>query len=260
MKIHNHMTYININELYHEFQKSYNHYKQEELNLMKDQIINLVENKVIDAIRLNDEWFVNELDASHYVHTMINKERSEKVFYGGRFGFDLSDTKLEGRILDLGGGGEGVIGQLKGEQVIAIDPNKGELEQAPEGGLKIVMDGKDLKFLDHTFDTATSFFTLMYIPKADHKQVLSEIYRVLKTNGEFVMWDINIPQINEPQKEYFGVYLEVHLPKKIQTGYGVRLRELQKEDYIELAKSVGFEIVEAIDYGITAFSIRFIKR
>ena len=41
-------------------------------------------------------------------------------------------------ILDIGGGGEGIIGKLKGEQVVAIDPNKRELEEAarrPRSGI-----------------------------------------------------------------------------------------------------------------------------
>jgi len=45
--------------------------------------------------------------------------------------------------LDIGGGGEGVIGQMKGKQVIAIDPNRRELEEAADGPLKIVMDARE---------------------------------------------------------------------------------------------------------------------
>lgn len=68
--------------------------------------------------------------------------------------FDTNDW-----VLDIGGGGEGVIGQLLKDRVISIDPNKRELEEAPseEGVLKIVMDAKELKFLDKEFSKATSF-------------------------------------------------------------------------------------------------------
>src|SRR5690242_15141575 len=34
---------------------------------------------------------------------------------------DVADFPAEGWILDLGGGGEGIIGRLKGSQVVAID-------------------------------------------------------------------------------------------------------------------------------------------
>jgi hypothetical protein len=39
--------------------------------------------------------------------------------------------------LDVGGGGEGVIGRLKGRQVIAIDIRKGEPEKADDGPMLI---------------------------------------------------------------------------------------------------------------------------
>ena len=37
---------------------------------------------------------------------------------------------LRGSILDIGGGGEGVIGRLYGRQVVAIDNRQEELDEA----------------------------------------------------------------------------------------------------------------------------------
>lgn len=45
----------------------------------------------------------------------------------------ISDFECSGYILDIGGGGEGIIGRLKGKSVIAIDPNKSELQELPVG-------------------------------------------------------------------------------------------------------------------------------
>ena len=88
---------------------------------------------------------------------------------------DLTDVELSGRILDIGGGGEAIIGLLKGERVVAIDRREAELKDAPSGDyLKIIMDAKDLQFLDGTFDTATAFFTLMYISLSDHRKIFQE--------------------------------------------------------------------------------------
>ena len=39
--------------------------------------------------------------------------------------------ELQGKILDIGGGGEGIIGRLYGPQVIAIDYRQDELDEAP---------------------------------------------------------------------------------------------------------------------------------
>ena len=44
---------------------------------------------------------------------------------------NMSDVELSGRILDIGGGGEGIIGLLKGERVVAIDRREAELKGAP---------------------------------------------------------------------------------------------------------------------------------
>lgn len=95
----------------------------------------------------------------------------------------VDDFDTAGFILDLGGGGEGIIGRLKGPQVIAVDANRHELDEAPEGPRKIMMDARDLKFLDEAFEVVTSFFTLMYIDTADHQWVFEEAVRVLVPGG-----------------------------------------------------------------------------
>ena len=94
-----------------------------------------------------------------------------------------------GRILDIGGGGEGIIGKVKGEQVVAIDPSRRELEEAASGPLKIVMDARELQFLDSSFETVTAFFTLMYISESDHEKVFSEVHRILAPGGKFLIWE-----------------------------------------------------------------------
>ena len=60
----------------------------------------------------------------------------------------VKDFPAQGFILDIGGGGEGVIGQLKGAQIVAIDMFPRELEGTPAGPLKIIMDARELKFLE----------------------------------------------------------------------------------------------------------------
>jgi ubiquinone/menaquinone biosynthesis C-methylase UbiE len=158
----------------------------------------------------------------------------------------VPDFPAEGLILDIGGGGEGVIGQLKGKPVVAIDLSKRELEEAPgEPLIKIVMDARDLKFLDKTFPTATVFFTFMYIAPADHAKVLQEIHRVLRPGGRMLVWDVVFPAKVDPAKPRIMYPLHIKLPgKEINTGYGVKIVEGQGADhFVELAKAAGFEIV-----------------
>ena len=77
----------------------------------------------------------------------------------------LVPVKTDGFILDIGGGGEGIIRKLNGKQVVAIGTNEEELEETKNNNLKIVMDAAEMKFLPKTFEVCTSFFCLMYIPK-----------------------------------------------------------------------------------------------
>jgi len=153
----------------------------------------------------------------------------------------------ESWILDIGGGGEGIIEQVKGKQVIAIDFRQHELEDTHNDALKIVMDARDLHFLDATFETVTAFFTLMYIavrPK-DIEQVFREITRVLKPGGKFLVWDVIFNPPASVDKEVIALYLKVNLPDGVvdQTGYGVKMHAQKMEDFIELAANHGLAVV-----------------
>jgi len=159
----------------------------------------------------------------------------------------VNDFEAEGFILDIGGGGEGVIGQLKGQQVIAIDLNKIELEDAPEGPLKIVMDASELLFLDNSFEVVTSFFTLMYIKASQHEQVFKEVFRVLNPRGRFLIWDMEIPLCLDQSKEIVAAYLNIKLPdREVATGYGTKWPDqvYGLPYYKEIAGAVGFTCTE----------------
>jgi ubiquinone/menaquinone biosynthesis C-methylase UbiE len=184
---------------------------------------------------------------------MSNEER---IFRIEQQTVALHDFPAQGLILDIGGGGEGVIGQLKGAQVVAIDVFPRELAGTPSGPLKIIMDARELKFLDSTFNTVTSFFACMFIHLNDHAKVFQEILRVLTPGGQFLLWDIEIQQRPEPQKDLMAFSLQVALPARVvNTGYGTPYTErpLGLEYYVTLAKKVGFELVEQTSVGQTFF-------
>jgi ubiquinone/menaquinone biosynthesis C-methylase UbiE len=159
---------------------------------------------------------------------------------------DLADSGL---ILDIGGGGEGTIGRIRGAQVVAIDTNRGELEEAPSGPLKIVMDATALQFLDGAFPTATAFCTFMYIPKGVRSQVMTEVYRVLTPGGMFYVWDMILPPRLNKTKDVAAFMLKLVLPdgEEVPTGYGVLWPEdgCPPDFYINLAQAAGFEVLDS---------------
>jgi len=171
-------------------------------------------------------------------HEAVEKSLEQTVTVG--------DFPAESFILDIGGGGEGVIGQLKGRQVVAIDISKRELEEAPPGPLKVVMDARDLKFLDNTFHTATVFFTFMYIASNDHQKVFEELQRVLSPGGRLLIWDVIFPEPTDKIKNTALFRFTFRLPhKEIRTGYGVRRPEGEQglAHFTDLATKTGFHIV-----------------
>ena len=159
---------------------------------------------------------------------------------------EVKPIETNGFILDIGGGGEGIIGRLNGRQVIAIDTRIDELEETKNECLKIAMDATDLKFIPLSFDVATSFFSLMYIKNIKHQKVFEEIHKVLKTGGKFYIWDVRIPQ-KQKNKRVFVLPLEVLLPGgKVETGYGIgwENKEQDLQYFKDLASKTGFKIVD----------------
>jgi SAM-dependent methyltransferase len=156
----------------------------------------------------------------------------------------LADFPAEGHIVDIGGGGEGVIGQLKPRQTVAVDLIKRELEESPPGPLKIVMDARELKFLDNAIPTITAFYCLMYVAETDHAKVFREAHRVLAPGGRLLIWDAMTPR-KQAEKKWALFPLTVNLPgKQIKTGYGVPLGDQPHDPayYSELGIMAGFEI------------------
>jgi ubiquinone/menaquinone biosynthesis C-methylase UbiE len=159
---------------------------------------------------------------------------------------EMNPIETDGFVLDIGGGGEGIIGKLNGRKVTAIDKRTDELEKTNNDSLKIVMDVTDMKFLPSSFEVVTSFFSLMYIKNIDHSKVFQEVHKVMKNGGKFFIWDVSIPPKNI-DKSIFVIPLEIILPNDIiETGYGTKWdnKEQNLQYFKELAGRTKFKIVD----------------
>jgi ubiquinone/menaquinone biosynthesis C-methylase UbiE len=155
------------------------------------------------------------------------------------------DEIPQGSIIDIGGGGEGVIAQVGGKRITAIDKRQSEIDEAfdkaPDANW-MVADATDLPFEKEEFDNATSFFCGMYMSNEDIGKSIEEIYRVLKPGGEFWIWDSKI----DTDKESFIIVLSISLPgkEKFGTGYGTGKKHQNEEMYKKYLEDAGFKVKE----------------
>jgi ubiquinone/menaquinone biosynthesis C-methylase UbiE len=132
----------------------------------------------------------------------------------------------KGRVLDIGGGGEGVIAQAGGSGVVAIDKLISEIHEARDKAPDtrwMVADATELPYQTSCFDNATAFFSCMYIPDDVKEGVFKETWRVLKKGGEFWIWDVHMA----PKSKVFAIRLRADLYDRhtINTVYGVRAKD-----------------------------------
>lgn len=183
---------------------------------------------------------------------MSKKSRTQKLFQIVSFIFQLVVKRMqkivlesipEGNIVDIGGGGEGIIAQIGGERVTSIDKRQSEIDEAkhkaPEATW-VLADAKDLDYSNDHFDNATSFFSIMYMSNEEKIEVFKEVYRVLKPHGEFWVWDASISK----EKGVFFIKIKAVIPDKkvVRTGYGVSSKKQTINVVTKLLVEEGFKV------------------
>ena len=166
----------------------------------------------------------------------------------------ISNIELFGRVLDIGGGGEGVISRHSKDRVVAIDIREDELSETPDLGLKVIMDACNLQFLDKYFDNVTCFFSLMYMNETQIEMFFNEAYRVLKKDGILWIWDARMSI--DCSYDVFVAQLEVHISENevLTPGYGVEWIREHSAKYIKpFYEQAGFEELELRENGETFF-------
>ena len=148
----------------------------------------------------------------------------------------------QGRVIDIGGGGEGVIAQAGGAGIIAIDKYISEIHEARKKALDaswMVADATELPYQSTCFDNATAFFSCMYMPDDAKETVFRETRRVLKKGGEFWIWDAHMI----PNSSVFAIRLQVDIRDghTINTVYGAKAKDQSAATICGLLQEAGFE-------------------
>lgn len=155
----------------------------------------------------------------------------------------LERLESDGLILDIGGGGEGLVSRIEGDRVCALDIRMSEIREAQIHGNSsnwVVADGRTLCFNDEIFDIVTLWFSLGYMSDWSTKRaVLEAAHRVLKKKGRLSIMASCIPESGASL--IFWATFTLPDGTLSKTGYGLRGGQNQTLPRIlELATDVGF--------------------
>ena len=150
-------------------------------------------------------------------------------------GFDKSWRKQAakklnpGSVLDLGSGTGASYTDLINFDVTALDPDE-QMLSLNNFEKKVVGKGEELPFKENSFDNVLCCFVWRNV--SDTEKALSEVYRVLKTGGKFILLDMTRPK-NSFLKiiHKIGTYILLHF---------VGFITLNLKEYSFLYKSLDF--------------------
>ena len=150
-------------------------------------------------------------------------------------GFDKSWRKLAaeklnpGSVLDLGSGTGASYTDLMNFDVTALDPDE-QMLSLNNFEKKVVGKGEELPFKENSFDNVLCCFVWRNV--SDTEKALSEVYRVLKPGGKFILLDMT-----RPKNSFLKL---IHKIGTFILLYFVGLITLNLKEYSFLYKSLDF--------------------
>ncbi len=147
----------------------------------------------------------------------------------------------KGQVIDIGGGGEGVIAQAGGAMVFPIDKYRSEIHEARGKAPEVswmVADAIALPYQSQCFDNATAFFSCMYMSNDIKEKVFRETWRVLKQGGEFWIWDA--PMVTRNKVFAIRLQVDLHAMRTINTLFGVKTKDQSAISICRLLQKANF--------------------
>jgi ubiquinone/menaquinone biosynthesis C-methylase UbiE len=149
---------------------------------------------------------------------------------------ELKHLPREGLIIDIGGGGEGLVSRIETTRVCAVDINLDKIREAMIHGHVsqwILSDGRMLSVKDERFSAATLWFSLGYVRDwASKTQVMSEVARVLKQSGHISILGAKIVC----SEARFVLRTHLHFPDGSVSQMSYGMGGGQKQDIETVAK------------------------
>ncbi len=157
----------------------------------------------------------------------------------------LNSIDVGGLILDVGGGGEGLVARIGGDKVCAVDINLDKIREArihKESANWFNCDGRNLCFKSKVFDMATLWFALGYMRTWQMKEsVLREVYRVLKDEALLSIWACRV----DCEEAAAIIRTDISFPNGTTSRFGFGLvgqQDQTLETVSMLLESVGFTV------------------
>ena len=164
----------------------------------------------------------------------------------------LKQLPPEGLIIDIGGGGEGLVSRIERSRVCVVDINLNKIREAMIYGQAsqwILSDGRMLSMKEEMFNVATLWFSLGYVQDWDSKaRVLEEVARVLRQSGHISILGARII-CSEPR---FVMRALFHFPDGSISKMSYGMDGTQKQDVetvVDLLQKTGFSNITCEDNG-----------
>jgi len=162
-------------------------------------------------------------------------------------------SPCENYLLDVGaydGRMSTSISEIYNLSAVCIDLSK-NLESQPQIGVFLVADGRSLPFKPNSFSMVTSISLIEHIPEDDRQRFYSEIKRVLRDDGCFIL---QFPNRYFPIESHSFLPFVGYLPSKFHKAFSPDYVAVPSKSIIEEdLNNNGYSIVKTVEYELPFF-------